>query len=90
MWVYFNVPEAEYINYTTQRSSENCSARTFCKWPTTNCLNRTALLKTIEADFNNETGNIAFRATFNNPTRLLRHGETGKHLYVHANKKMRY
>ena len=35
------------------------------------------LVKTIEADFNNETGNIAFRATFPNPKGLLRHGETG-------------
>jgi len=34
-------------------------------------------VKTIEADFNNETGNIAFRATFPNPDLLLRHGETG-------------
>jgi membrane fusion protein (multidrug efflux system) len=25
MWVYFNVPEAEYINYTTQRSSETAA-----------------------------------------------------------------
>jgi membrane fusion protein (multidrug efflux system) len=31
----------------------------------------------IEADFNNETGNIAFRADFANPTGLLRHGQTG-------------
>ncbi len=35
------------------------------------------VVKTIEADFNNETGNIAFRATFPNPKGLLRHGETG-------------
>jgi len=34
-------------------------------------------IETIESDFNNETGNIAFRATFNNPNRLLRHGQTG-------------
>src|SRR5690606_781227 len=34
-------------------------------------------VETIEADFNNETGNIAFRATFPNPNGLLRHGETG-------------
>jgi membrane fusion protein (multidrug efflux system) len=34
-------------------------------------------VETIEADFNNETGNIAFRATFPNPDGLLRHGETG-------------
>src|SRR5262249_8149811 len=31
----------------------------------------------IEAKFNNETGNIAFRADFPNPERLLRHGQTG-------------
>lgn len=35
------------------------------------------IVETIEADFNNETGNIAFRATFSNPQRILRHGETG-------------
>jgi membrane fusion protein (multidrug efflux system) len=31
----------------------------------------------IEADFNNETGNIPFRVDFPNPERLLRHGQTG-------------
>ena len=35
------------------------------------------IVETIEGEFDNETGNIAFRATFNNPDRLLRHGETG-------------
>jgi membrane fusion protein (multidrug efflux system) len=34
-------------------------------------------VETIEADFNNETGNIAFRATFPNANGILRHGETG-------------
>jgi membrane fusion protein (multidrug efflux system) len=41
-------------------------------------------VETIEADFNNETGNIAFRATFPNPDGLLRHGETGKILQATA------
>jgi membrane fusion protein (multidrug efflux system) len=31
----------------------------------------------IEADFNNQNGNIPFRADFPNPDRLLRHGQTG-------------
>ena len=35
------------------------------------------MIQTIEADFDNETGNIDFRATFPNPDALLRHGETG-------------
>jgi membrane fusion protein (multidrug efflux system) len=35
-------------------------------------------VETVEADFNNGTGNLAFRASFPNPKSLLRHGETGK------------
>ena len=39
--------------------------------------NQVGVVETIEADFNNQTGTIAFRATFQNPDRLIRHGETG-------------
>ena len=35
------------------------------------------MVETIEADFDSETGNIPFRATFANPEGLLRYGETG-------------
>jgi len=45
-------------------------------------------VKTIEADFNNTTGNIAFRATFPNPNNLLRHGETGNVLVTVPLKKV--
>jgi membrane fusion protein (multidrug efflux system) len=38
---------------------------------------RLASALTIEGQFNNETGNIAFRADFENPDNLLRHGQTG-------------
>src|SRR5215471_14168215 len=34
-------------------------------------------ISAIEAQFNNETGNIPFRADFPNPDGLLRHGQTG-------------
>jgi membrane fusion protein (multidrug efflux system) len=36
------------------------------------------VVQTIESEFNGETGNIAFRAKFPNPDKLLKHGETGK------------
>ena len=39
--------------------------------------NQIGTVETIEGEFNNETGNIAFRATFPNPQSILRHGETG-------------
>ena len=38
---------------------------------------QTGKIGAIEAQFNNETGNIPFRADFPNPDRLLRHGQTG-------------
>jgi membrane fusion protein (multidrug efflux system) len=76
MWVYFNVPEAEYLDYKSHTRKENMlevkllmANNQVFKYP--------GEVKTIEADFNNETGNIAFRATFPNPDALLRHGETG-------------
>jgi membrane fusion protein (multidrug efflux system) len=40
-------------------------------------IDRAQKIGAIEANFNNETGNIAFRADFPNPNRLLRHGQTG-------------
>ena len=36
------------------------------------------IIQTIEGEFDNETGNIAFRAKFPNSNQLLRNGETGK------------
>ena len=76
MWVYFNVPESEYLNYKT--GVKNDSARKVKLLMANNELfSSDGVVEVIEADFNNETGNIAFRATFPNPDRLLRHGETG-------------
>lgn len=76
MWVYFNVPEAEYLNYKSHTSSENMT-KVNLMMANNEQFQYPGVVKTIEADFNNETGNIAFRATFPNPQLLLRHGETG-------------
>lgn len=76
MWVYFNVPEAEYLNYKSNAAEENLS-KVNLLMPNNQLFKYPGVVKTIEADFNNETGNIAFRATFPNPDKLLRHGETG-------------
>jgi membrane fusion protein (multidrug efflux system) len=77
VWVYFNVSEAEYLEYASQPESERI---TTVKLQMANgrLFEETGKVETIEADFNNETGNLAFRATFPNPKGLLRHGETGK------------
>lgn len=76
LWVYFNVPEAEYLDFKTSSAKENLKSVNLLmanqeeyKYPGT--------VNVIEADFDNETGNIPFRATFQNPEGLLRNGETG-------------
>lgn len=76
MWVYYNVPEAEYLNYKLATKSGE-KLRVKLLMANNQVFDQTGIVETIEADFNNETGNIAFRATFPNPSGLLRHGETG-------------
>lgn len=77
MWVYFNVNEAEYLDYKTH---QNRGALPTVRLLMANgkLFDSPGKIETIEGDFNNETGTIAFRATFENATGLLRHGETGK------------
>lgn len=76
MWVYFNVSEPEYLDYQAQAKTKGklsvnllMANNELFKYP--------GVVETIESEFNNETGNIAFRATFPNHEGLLRHGETG-------------
>lgn len=76
MWVYYNVPEAEYLDYKTKVKKDN-SMNVNLLMANHELFEYPGIVETIEADFNNETGNIAFRATFPNPKGLLRHGETG-------------
>ena len=76
MWVYFNVPEAEYLNFKEKTKAENMTQVNLLM-ANQQLFQYPGVVQTIEADFNNETGNIAFRATFPNPNKLLRHGETG-------------
>jgi membrane fusion protein (multidrug efflux system) len=76
MWVYFNVPEAEYLEYETVIKKDSL-VHVSLLMANNKIFKHQGIIETIEADFNNETGNIAFRATFPNPKGLLRHGETG-------------
>ena len=79
MWVYFNVPEAEYLNYIMQPQNEN--ELVYLRLANNQLFNQDGHIETIESDFNNSTGNIAFRATFSNPLGILRHGQTGNILW---------
>jgi len=76
MWVYFNVAEAEYLDYIKKVKSKE-KQKVLLQMANKEIFETTGYVETIEADFNNETGNIAFRAAFPNPKGILRHGETG-------------
>jgi membrane fusion protein (multidrug efflux system) len=78
MWVYFNVPENRYLEFMAANLDQHkddmkvelvlASGQKFAQ---------PGKLGAIGADFNPATGNVAFRADFPNPERLLRHGQTG-------------
>lgn len=76
MWVYFNVSEPEYLNYQASIKPKE-KMKVELLMANKQVFNHPGYVETIEAEFNNETGNIAFRATFPNKEGLLRHGETG-------------
>jgi len=118
MWVYFNVPEARYLEYMTSRNKASrradtsdddhstdvsfeadddadaddddngATANSHVHQPSESQQIELVLadgstfphagqIAAIEGQFNNETGNIPFRADFPNPDHLLRHGQTG-------------
>lgn len=76
MWVYFNVSEPEYLNYE-ENKHKGKETKVNLLMANNEVFKYPGVVETIESEFNNETGNIAFRATFPNPEKVLRHGETG-------------
>jgi membrane fusion protein (multidrug efflux system) len=77
VYAYFNVPESEYLTYKSQGDTGNMKSVSLLL--ANNELHKyKGVVETIEGQFDNETGNIAFRAKFPNPDMLLKHGETGK------------
>ncbi len=89
MWVYFNVPEKRYFEYKTQLDKdggETDHLKIELKLASGKLFPQVGKIGAIEADFNNMTGNIAFRADFSNPNGLLRNGQTGT-ILIHTNLK---
>lgn len=77
MWVYFNVPESRYLEYQAGVGRGRDDLNIELELANGQIFPQTGAIGAIEADFDHETGNIAFRADFPNPTGLLRHGQTG-------------
>ncbi|WP_084759962.1 efflux RND transporter periplasmic adaptor subunit [Zavarzinella formosa] len=77
MWVYFNVSEARYLEYMTDKEQFKEGLPIELALANGRKFPQTGKLGTIDAKFNNESGTISFRADFPNPDRLLRHGQSG-------------
>ncbi len=84
MWVYFNVPEARYLEYMASRDQIKEGSPIELVLANGSKFPQIGKLAAIEAKFNTETGNIAFRADFPNPDRVLRHGQSGTVLHRQA------
>jgi len=77
MFAYFNVSETEYLDYQNNikgRGNNNVNLLL----ANNQLLKYKGKVEVIESEFDNETGNIAFRASFPNPDKLLKNGQTGK------------
>lgn len=77
MFAYFNVSEPEYLDYQTN-IKDRADNKVTLMLANGQTLEYKGAVEVIESEFNNETGNIAFRARFPNTNKLLRNGETGK------------
>ena len=84
MWVYFNVPEARYLEYMGDHDKDKADLKVELELADGNKFPQIGSIGAIEANFDNKTGNIPFRADFPNPDGLLRHGQTGKVLIPHV------
>jgi len=76
MWVYFNVPEARYLEY---RETPDFDKTMVLELVLANHkkFGETGKIGAIETNFYNKTGNNSFRGDFSNPQNILRHGQTG-------------
>jgi membrane fusion protein (multidrug efflux system) len=77
VYAYFNVTEQEYLDFKTQANSKSKMGAKLLLANNQPHKYKGAI-ETIEGEFDNNTGTIAFRAKFPNPELLLKHGETGK------------
>lgn len=77
VYVYFNVSEKEYLEYTASQSEGKSNTVSLILANGANYKYK-GKIETTESEFNKSTGNIAFRARFPNPENLLKHGSSGK------------
>ncbi|MGN6493696.1 MAG: efflux RND transporter periplasmic adaptor subunit [Agriterribacter sp.] len=77
VYAYFTVSESEYLNYKKESPDSRNNAVQLLLADGTSYKHH-GLIETVDGEFDETTGSIAFRAKFPNPSKLLRHGASGK------------
>ncbi|MEZ4905972.1 MAG: efflux RND transporter periplasmic adaptor subunit [Spirosomataceae bacterium] len=78
VFAYFNVSEKEYLDFATNRLEDEAKNEVALILANNREHSQKGHVETIEGEFDNATGSIAFRARFANPDRILKHGASGK------------
>lgn len=80
VFAYFNVSEAEYLEYIKTRDQDPARSTNQVRLVLADgsLYPPAGKIETVESQFKAGTGAIAFRARFANPKSLLKHGATGK------------
>ncbi|CAA9892920.1 Membrane fusion protein (Multidrug efflux system) [Candidatus Methylobacter favarea] len=76
VFVYFNLSEIDYLNYMA--NGEQKTKTVSLKLANNRPYGHEGKIEMIESEFDQSTGNIAFRARFPNPDAILKHGSNGK------------
>lgn len=80
VYAYFHVSEKEYLDYATSSPNKKKSLEREVSLILANGDEYAyqGIIETSESEFDQTTGNIAFRAKFRNPDGLLKHGSNAK------------
>jgi RND family efflux transporter MFP subunit len=84
VFAYFNLSEIDYLNYIS--AGEKKTKTVSLKLANHALYDNEGKIEMIESEFDQATGNIAFRARFPNPDAILKHGANGK---VVVNKQLK-
>lgn len=78
VFAYFNVNESEYLEYAKNQKGKQTKVLVQLKLSNGEIYSKEGTIETIENEIDPATGNLAFRARFPNPEKLLKHGASGK------------
>ena len=78
VYAYFNVSENEYLQVAREGSLTPGRGAISLVLPDGSVYPATGELAAAESEIDANTGNIAYKAIFNNPEKILRHGASGK------------